>query len=212
MSKSNPQNLDPISAQSGAHPVGAGAGAAAGAAFGATVGVAAGPVGIAVGAIAGGVVGGLSGKGIAEQINPTVGPTPEEHKIESGVGATIGTVAGGVLGIPAGPLGVAALAAAGAAVGDWAGQAIGRDWFPKSEDDRWREDHGTLPYHEPEFSHEDYQPAYSLGRALKASGKAFDDVEHELAESWEKIKGSSRLTWDKARHAVKDAWTGRHDS
>lgn len=212
MSKSNPQNLDPLSDKPGSHPIGVGAGAAAGAAFGATVGAAAGPVGIAIGAIAGGVVGGLSGKEAAEQINPTAGPVPEEHKIETGVGATIGTVAGGILGIPAGPVGVVALAAAGAAVGDWAGQSVGREVFPESEDAKWREAHGTRPYHEAEFTHDDYRPAYSLGHALRASGKAFDESEKALAESWDKVKGSSRLTWEKARHAVRDAWQDHRGS
>ena len=69
-------NLDPITGEPGAHPVGAGAGAlsagAAGAAIGGAVGGPIGaPVGAVIGAIVGGVGGGLAGKGIAEAINPT---------------------------------------------------------------------------------------------------------------------------------------------
>jgi hypothetical protein len=64
-------NLDPLTGEPGAHPVGAGAGAAAGTAAGAAIGAAGGPVGVAIGAIVGGVAGGLVGKGVAEAIDPT---------------------------------------------------------------------------------------------------------------------------------------------
>jgi len=66
-------NLDPITGEPGAHPVGTGVGAAgagvAGTAIGAAVG---GPIGAVVGAVAGEVAGGLAGKNVAERINPTV--------------------------------------------------------------------------------------------------------------------------------------------
>lgn len=66
-------NLDPITGQPGAHPIGTGVGAASAGvvatAVGATV---AGPIGAAVGAVVGAVAGGLAGKGVAEQMNPTL--------------------------------------------------------------------------------------------------------------------------------------------
>jgi hypothetical protein len=65
-------NLDPISGEAGAHPVGVGIGSAGGATIGAVVGSVAGPVGTALGAAIGGVAGGLTGKGLAEGANPTV--------------------------------------------------------------------------------------------------------------------------------------------
>ena len=64
-------NLDPITDEPGAHPVGTGVGAAGGAAAGAAAGALAGPVGAAIGLVAGAVVGGLAGKATAEGINPT---------------------------------------------------------------------------------------------------------------------------------------------
>ena len=71
--KAKDENLDPISGEPGAHPVGTGLGAAAaGAATGAAGGLVAGPVGAAVGAVIGAVAGGLGGKAIAESIDPTV--------------------------------------------------------------------------------------------------------------------------------------------
>jgi len=64
-------NLDPITGEPGAHPVGAGIGAAGGATAGAAVGAVVGPVGSVVGAVVGGIVGGLTGKGFAEGLDPT---------------------------------------------------------------------------------------------------------------------------------------------
>lgn len=72
-SQGKDQNRDPISGESGSHPVGTGLGAAAaGAATGALGGAVAGPVGAAIGAVVGAVGGGLAGKGVAESVDPTV--------------------------------------------------------------------------------------------------------------------------------------------
>jgi hypothetical protein len=65
-------NLDPISGEVGAHPVGTGVGAAGvGTASTIVGGVVGGPIGAVVGAVIGSVVGGLAGKNVAEQANPT---------------------------------------------------------------------------------------------------------------------------------------------
>ena len=67
------ENRDPLTGETGAHPIGVGLGAAAtGAAAGAAGGAMGGPIGAAVGAVIGGIAGGLAGKGIAEDVNPTV--------------------------------------------------------------------------------------------------------------------------------------------
>ncbi|MEP6965969.1 MAG: PA2169 family four-helix-bundle protein [Polaromonas sp.] len=66
-------NLDPITNEPGAHPVGTGLGAAmGGAAAGAAAGVWGGPVGAVVGGVVGAVAGGLGGKAVAESVNPTL--------------------------------------------------------------------------------------------------------------------------------------------
>lgn len=65
-------NLDPITHEPGAHPVGTGVGATlGGVAAGAALGAAGGPFGAALGGVAGAVVGGLGGKAAAEAVNPT---------------------------------------------------------------------------------------------------------------------------------------------
>jgi hypothetical protein len=72
LSRDGDVNADPITGETGAHPVGTGIGAAAGGmAAGAAVGTVAGPLGTIVGAAVGAVIGGLAGKGIAEAIDPT---------------------------------------------------------------------------------------------------------------------------------------------
>lgn len=65
------RNLDPLTNEPGAHPVGTGIGAGGGALAGAAAGAIGGPVGAAIGAVIGAVAGGLAGKGVAEAINPT---------------------------------------------------------------------------------------------------------------------------------------------
>ncbi|WP_437186985.1 hypothetical protein SH668x_000358 [Planctomicrobium sp. SH668] len=64
---------DPLSGETGAHPIGVGLGAAAtGAAVGAVGGMVGGPVGATLGAIVGAVAGGLGGKAFAEEVDPTI--------------------------------------------------------------------------------------------------------------------------------------------
>jgi len=67
------RNADPITDQSGAHPIETGVGAAlGGAAAGAVAGTFAGPVGTVIGAAVGAIAGGLAGKGVGEYVDPTV--------------------------------------------------------------------------------------------------------------------------------------------
>ncbi|AFY75477.1 hypothetical protein Syn7502_03654 (plasmid) [Synechococcus sp. PCC 7502] len=143
-------NPDPITGESGAHPLGTGVGAA-GAGATATVigGVVGGPIGAVVGAVVGSVVGGLAGKSTAEQINPTV------------------------------------------------------------EDTHWRASYSSRPYVEKGAVYEDYQPAYRIGYEGYArygkSGQSFHDVESDLHRDYDANKTGS-LSWEQAKHAVKDAW------
>ena len=66
------QNLDPLSGEPGAHPVGTGLGATIGAMVaGAAAGSVVGPVGTIIGMAIGATLGGLAGKGVAENIDPT---------------------------------------------------------------------------------------------------------------------------------------------
>ena len=64
-------NLDPLTHEPGAHPVGVGVGAAGIGAVGALIGAVAGPVGLLVGTVVGALTGAVVGKETAETVNPT---------------------------------------------------------------------------------------------------------------------------------------------
>jgi hypothetical protein len=144
-------NLDPLSGETGAHPVGTGIGAASAGAAGAAIGGAlGGPVGAVVGAVVGAFSGGLAGKGVAESIDPTV------------------------------------------------------------EDAYWQNNHGSRPYADTSTTYEDYQPAYRTGyegySRYRSTGKSFNEIEDDLQRDYETNRGKSNVTWEKAKHATRDAW------
>lgn len=64
-------------------------------------------------------------------------------------------------------------------------------------------------YFDSEYSFDDYRPAYRYGvysRTRQPDADWDDRLESELSEEWEEFKGDSRLAWDKAKHATRDAW------
>lgn len=144
-------NLDPLSGETGAHPVGTGIGAASAGAAGAAIGGAVGgPVGAVVGAVVGAFSGGLAGKGVAEAIDPTV------------------------------------------------------------EDAYWQSSYSSRPYADTSATYEDYQPAYRTGyegyTRYGGTGKNYNELEETLQRDYETNRGKSNLTWEKAKHATRDAW------
>lgn len=65
------------------------------------------------------------------------------------------------------------------------------------------------PYRASDASYSDYQPAYRLGTYARQhrSDRDWDDkLEAELGQRWDSVKGESRLGWEKAKVAAKDAW------
>lgn len=65
------------------------------------------------------------------------------------------------------------------------------------------------PYRNDDAQFSDYQPAYRLGTYARSqeSNREWDDkLEAELGQRWDTMKGESRLGWDKAKVAAKDAW------
>ena len=51
-------------------------------------------------------------------------------------------------------------------------------------------------------------PAYRYGWESRGryAGKRYEDVESDLGSNWDRFKGKSRLEWERARLATKDAW------
>ena len=89
------------------------------------------------------------------------------------------------------------------------GKAIAERINPAHEDDYWRSEFPTRPYAaSAQHGWEDYRPAYRIGyeRYPEYHGRRFDEVESEFARDWEHERGESRLSWDEARQATRDAY------
>jgi phage tail tape-measure protein len=139
---------------------------------------------------------------------PASGPLGT-HPVSTGLGAVAGGMAvGAAVGTVAGPVGTIAGATAGAIVGGMAGKAIGKAIDPKVEDAYWQKTYSKEVYYQAGLSFDDYRPAYRTGYQGRAqfAGRKFDDVQNDLEGSYSRTKGSSKLGWDKAKHAVRAAW------
>ena len=76
------------------------------------------------------------------------------------------------------------------------------------EDVYWHANFRNRPYVAADEVYDDYGPAYAYGIVSfgRFQGRPYDDVESELSRDWEIFKGKSRLTWERAKSAVRDAW------
>jgi len=133
---------------------------------------------------------------------------PGSHPIGTGIGAALGGVAAGAaVGTVVGPVGTVIGAAVGAIVGGLAGKGVAETIDPTEEETHWRSTYQDRPYVNG-GSFDDYGPAYMYGANsyAKYPGRSFDDVESDLARDWNTEGGKSRLDWDNARLASRDAW------
>jgi len=131
------------------------------------------------------------------------------HPVATGLGALAGGAATGAgVGTVAGPVGTMVGAAVGAVVGGLAGKAVGEAIDPTREEAYWRENYNTRPYVAKGASYDDYRPAYGFGvvAATRYPGRKFEDLEPELSRDWTDASGTSKLRWDRARDAARDAW------
>lgn len=134
---------------------------------------------------------------------------PGAHPVGTGVGAAAGGVAtGAAVGSFAGPVGTAIGAAVGAVAGGLAGKGVAEAIDPTREDAYWRENYSARPYVEQGSSYDDYGPAYSFGvdAASRSSGRTFEEAEPEMSKQWTDRSGSSKLRWESAKPAARDAW------
>jgi len=134
-------------------------------------------------------LGSLGGTGAGIAAGAVIG------SIVPGLGTAVGAVVGGAIGALAGGLG---------------GAAIGAAIDSKEYDNYWREHYVTRPYAEG-LEYERLQPAYRFGweaRGRFEPTRQWNDVEQDLGREWSKERGddASRLPWDQARHATRDAW------
>jgi hypothetical protein len=147
----------------------------------------------------------------------------DSHLVAKGVGAAVGGAAGGVAGGAAagaavggmtGPVGAAVGAVTGAVVGALAGKGVAKAVDPAAEDEYWRDNYSTRPYIQSGSSYDDYSPAYRYGvdSYTRYPDRSFDDLEPDLGRDWHASRGSSKLEWEHARHASRDAWQRLSDT
>jgi hypothetical protein len=81
------------------------------------------------------------------------------------------------------------------------------------EEHYWRDNFRSRPYVDAGASYDDFGPAYNYGVDSygRYKGQRFEDVESDLSSGWEKFKGKSKLTWEHAKNAVRDAWNRMTD-
>ena len=152
--------------------------------------------------------------GTSANRDPLTG-TPGAHPVGTGVGAIAGGLAtGAAVGTVAGPVGTVIGAAVGAVVGGLAGKGVAESIDPTREDAYWRENYNSRPYVESGSSYDDYGPAYGYGVSSYSqhAGRSFDAAEPDLSRGWNTARGTSSLTWDKAKHATRDAWHRTSDA
>lgn len=135
---------------------------------------------------------------------------PGAHPVGTGVGAAGGAAAGAAIGAVGGPAGSLVGGAIGAVAGGLVGKGVAEGIDPTIEETYWREEHSTRPYYEKDYTYDDdYAPAYRYGwesRSQYPKERRFDDVDSDLGRDWDNRKGSSRLEWEKAKLATRDAW------
>lgn len=132
------------------------------------------------------------------------------HPVGTAVGGVAGAVAGGAaVGSVAGPLGAAVGAAIGAAAGGMSGKVMADLVDPQMEDEFWRKNWSDRKYIDGGFTYDqDWGPAYRYGveSYSRYPDRSYDEVESDLSAGWGDARGESRLDWDRARHASRDAW------
>ncbi len=78
------------------------------------------------------------------------------------------------------------------------------------EESYWRASWHTRPYFRDDYTYDDFAPAYKTGwegfNRYGSGGDTFDTYESELKQDYELNRGVSRVGWDDARDAIRDAW------
>ena len=133
--------------------------------------------------------------------------TPGGHPAGTAAGGLAGGLAGAAIGTAAaGPIGTVVGAVIGAVTGGLAGKGVAEAVNPTAEEAYWRDEYVNRPYFVKDRTFDDYNPAYSLGYSNVGRYPSYDEAERTLSSDWERVKGKSRLTWQEAKHATRDAW------
>jgi hypothetical protein len=138
-------------------------------------------------------------------------PPEGEHLVGVGLGAVgAGAATGAIGGAVAGPIGAAVGAVVGAVAGGLVGKAAAEVVNPTEESKYWQASHSSRPYFTSDVAYEEYAPAYRYGwesfERRGRHGQTFENIETELANGWNTVKGQSSLAWHQAKAATQDAW------
>lgn len=149
---------------------------------------------------------------------------PAEERDSHPIGTTLGTIGGMSAGLAGavvagaatgatggaivGPVGGAIGAIAGGIIGGLTGSEIAEQLNPSAEEYYWESNYSSRPYVAEGTDYELYRPAYRHGieAARRHKGRGFEEIEPELRTSWTSARGNSKLEWDDARHASRDAY------
>ena len=134
---------------------------------------------------------------------------PGSHPVGTGVGGAGGAALGAALGAPFGPIGALIGGAIGAVAGGAAGHAAGERIDPTGETEYWKHSYQSRPYFDKAQTWDDYEPAYRYGWESRTAhrDRSWDtNLENDLERGWDKAKGKSKMAWNQAKNAVRDAW------
>lgn len=138
------------------------------------------------------------------------------HAAAATGGAIAGAAAGAIGGTAAGPIGSLVGAVGGAIAGAAAGASTGdADSLDTREFEAWwREHFAERPYVHAGSRYDDYASAYRFGirhYAQTDHPRSWEQVCNELRHYWAQERGGSRMSWDDAMPAVRDAWRRMYD-
>lgn len=148
-----------------------------------------------------------------EHKDPLTG-APGSHPLGTGLGAASAGAAGAAIGAVGGPVGALAGAAVGAVIGGLIGKGVAEGIDPTDDAAFWRENSPERPYYDQGFDYDThYEPAYRYGWESRTQhhDKSFEEVEPLLQNDWDSARGASELGWEKAKHAISDAWHRKGD-
>lgn len=87
----------------------------------------------------------------------------------------------------------------------------------RRQDNHWRENYQSRPYVESGYDYEHYRPAYMTGYNSYINyglnrGMTYDEAEPTIRQEYEQTQDHNGLGWEKAKHAIKDAWDRVRDA
>ena len=110
------------------------------------------------------------------------------HPVGTGLSAAVGGVAADAV--------FGTVGREGRVAGAVAGNTIAESIDPVAEEAYWRKNYSSRLYDTCGATFNEYRPAYSYGV----------DAHRRYMREWDRVRGMSSLTWENAKHAVRDSW------